>query len=178
MRLILLSVILLFSPLSVSTAPAAEEKFYQVDVLVFARDDSAADNEQFPPPRELPFAETIEPGESPESRLAGAAAELSRSGRMRVLAQRSWIQGTEEKKTAKPARIRTDVLDGTVQFYVSRFLHVEVNMQLRDRALPDTAYRIEERRRIKSQEINYFDHPRFGVLLQVTPIKSQAEIRR
>lgn len=179
MRLILLSAILLLSAFVAQAAPqATEEKFYQIDILVFARDRAVTTDEQFPQPRDTNTSETIEPVELPQSKLAGAAAELAKDGGVRVLAHRTWTQGSEEKKTAKPARIHTDVLDGTVQFYVSRFLHADVNLQLRDAAMPEQAYRIVERRRVKSQEIHYFDHPHFGVLLLVTPIKTQPELKR
>jgi hypothetical protein len=38
-------------------------------------------------------------------------------------------------------------------------------------ALPQV-YRISERRRVRNLEINYFDHPKFGALVQVTPIQT------
>ncbi len=31
-------------------------------------------------------------------------------------------------------------------------------------------YRMKQKRRIRTEEIHYFDHPRFGVIIQVTPI--------
>lgn len=33
------------------------------------------------------------------------------------------------------------------------------------------AYRIDESRRIRSNEIHYFDHPKFGVLVKVSPVE-------
>jgi hypothetical protein len=33
-----------------------------------------------------------------------------------------------------------------------------------------THYRMKQKRRIRTEEIHYFDHPRFGVIIQVTPI--------
>lgn len=186
MRPILPSVIL-FIVLSllaglVQAAPPGtpEEKLYQIDVLVFARDEPAASDEAFRAPRQVEPGKTIEPIESPDSKLAPAAAELAKGGNLRVLAHKSWTQGAEEKKDATPARIHTTggQLDGTVHFYVSRFLHVDVDLQLLDPLAPGIAYHLTERRRIKSQETHYFDHPRFGLLLQVTPIKAPAGLKR
>jgi len=104
-------------------------------------------------------------------------------------------------------------LEGTVQFYVSRYMHFEVHLAyLTSRATPpaesgsavpgatpgaepapinlpaDTSvpsmtapdasappartpvvFQIDEERRVRSGELHYFDHPGFGVLVQVTP---------
>jgi len=64
-----------------------------------------------------------------------------------------------------------NTLDGTLKFYLSRFLHVDVNLALSADGNPsDQPYRIVDHRRIKTQEINYFDHPKFGILLKVVQI--------
>jgi len=34
------------------------------------------------------------------------------------------------------------------------------------------AYRLTEARRVKSSETYYFDHPKFGALVRVSPVKS------
>lgn len=103
-------------------------------------------------------------------------------------------------------------LEGTVQFYVSRYMHFEVHLAyLTSRpAQPDSpngapgdtaaadgqamglpanisatgmtapnvsaqpartpvVFQIDEERRVRSGELHYFDHPGFGVLVQVTP---------
>jgi hypothetical protein len=38
-----------------------------------------------------------------------------------------------------------------------------------------SAYRLSERRRIRSGELHYFDHPRFGVIARVTPYQAPDE---
>ncbi|HKK05756.1 MAG TPA: CsiV family protein [Gammaproteobacteria bacterium] len=105
-------------------------------------------------------------------------------------------------------------LEGTVQFYVSRYMHFEVHLAyLTSRATPPPAadgapsgsepataqpapmtlpsdtsvpsttapnasaapartpvvFQLDEERRVRSGELHYFDHPGFGVLVQVTP---------
>ena len=66
-----------------------------------------------------------------------------------------------------------------MRFYLSRFLHVDVNLAFTDSKLdltadpaPGTAtmYRLSEHRRVKTQEYHYFDHPKFGALLRVTQV--------
>lgn len=95
----------------------------------------------------------------------------------------------------------TGALSGTVRFYVSRFLHVSVHLLLNSTApatpavAPDAApnvsvapataptasapaappvYVIDEERRVRTQDLNYFDHPKFGVIVRVTYLKNGA----
>jgi hypothetical protein len=114
-----------------------------------------------------------------ESVLAGAAATLQRSGTYRVLAHRRWRQTAEEKSAAKPVRLSSPdaQLDGTLRFYVSRFLHVDVDLVLQQQtavvdqsAVLGVNYRLTEHRRIKTMDINYFDHPKLGALVRITPV--------
>lgn len=78
-------------------------------------------------------------------------------------------------------------IDGTVTFSKGRFLHINVDLVYRvpinnagpfsrliefaDRSIAPTpwrSYRITERRQIRTNEVMYFDHPKFGALVKVT----------
>lgn len=71
------------------------------------------------------------------------------------------------------------LLDGYVSFYLSEYYTLDLDIRftpevsfldMEDPANPEyTSYRIREKRRMKSDELNYYDHPRFGVLLLVNP---------
>lgn len=131
------------------------------------------------------------------SSLGRAVAALGGSNRYRMLAHKRWVQTAEARSTSQVMRITSEggELDGTFVFYLSRFLHVDVQMLLKDDASGSLnvaalekkagatgnpaatdagaavplAYRIDESRRIRSGEIHYFDHPKLGVLVQITP---------
>jgi hypothetical protein len=109
-----------------------------------------------------------------EGTLANAATLLQREGAHRVLLHQRWRQAAEEKSASKPVRLRSadGQLDGSLRFYLSRFLHVDVDVAMQDRAatVGENNYRLTEHRRIKTQELNYFDHPKLGVLLRVTAV--------
>lgn len=55
---------------------------------------------------------------------------------------------------------------GTVAIKVARLLHVEVDLVYDHDGQP---VRLQETRRVKLRETHYFDHPLFGVLVQVAP---------
>jgi hypothetical protein len=73
---------------------------------------------------------------------------------------------------------------GTVRVYLSRFLHVNLDLTLQDGApgaLPASdaelnelslapRYRLVTQRQVRSGELHYFDHPAFGVLVKITPV--------
>jgi hypothetical protein len=127
------------------------------------------------------IAEAVTAGEKPpiDSALAAAVAKLVNSGQYRVLAHLRWTQTAEAKSVSKPVKIKSDnaELNGAVRFYLSRFLHVDVNLTLKQEGgglfnsaeKEGTVFRLSEHRRIKTMDISYFDHPKFGALVRVTP---------
>ena len=124
----------------------------------------------------------------------------------RPLMHAGWIQPTLEKEFTKPLKLRRIGnpplrLDGTISLYLSRFLHLVVDLSLehkrpqrmtasqqrlqvyRDSRMrlsssfdaefiaPSVFYRIEEDRIVRNNELRYFDHPKFGVIAKVTRIE-------
>ena len=122
------------------------------------------------------------------SRLSKVADSIKEDKNYRILAHKRWFQYAEPKSNAKFIRINgaentEPVLDGTLLFYSTRYLHVVTDLSLKEKLVPETAeegseettpvpvMRINERRRIRVRQINYFDHPRFGLLVYVEPAK-------
>jgi hypothetical protein len=83
-------------------------------------------------------------------------------------------------------------LDGTLTLYLGRYLHLVVDLQLRQpepepqsssgfngfNAMPEeptlpTFFRIQEDRIMKNGELRYFDHPKFGMLARVTRVEEE-----
>jgi hypothetical protein len=77
---------------------------------------------------------------------------------------------------------------GTIRLYLSRFLHVKVDLSYRDPAASPAApafgnelaelpiaprYYLVADRPTRSGELHYFDHPAFGVLIKVTPVRPE-----
>lgn len=170
-------------------APAPEkekESSYSIEVLVFENnlpeligEELFARESKAPAIRDLDKAATAD-NLPADSLLGVAAGQLARVGQYRLLVQAHWQQTLDPsgKATVKPVRINTGDdgrLDGTVHFYMSRFLHLDVNLLLRELAGGGTplTYRISEQRRVKSQETHYFDHPRFGVLVRIMPVEKE-----
>ncbi len=62
-------------------------------------------------------------------------------------------------------------VEGTVQISAGRLLYVATDFV---NYFGESAVRITEQRKVKLKEIHYFDHPLFGVIVQVTPYRIAA----
>lgn len=190
--LLFLTSLLFFAPATFA-APATTDKDsgrYDIEVLVFENrlPDLIGDELLGKDPatlrrRTLDNAIAAEPSTA-ESYLRPVVADaLQRDGHYRLLGYAHWQQefAPETKTPVRPVQIaaidpaHAGEFDGAVRFTMTRFLHLDVNVLFREPAAGDAApmvYQINEQRRIKSQETNYFDHPRFGVLVRVMPLES------
>jgi len=117
---------------------------------------------------------------------------LSRSQGYRPLAYLAWRQTLVERNQALPLQLpaadnrNAAYVDGTVRVAVERYLHLYLDLQLHlpaaavseqidapDAEMPEI--RLTEQRRMRSNEIHYFDNPRFGVIALITPYEPPPE---
>jgi peptidoglycan-binding protein CsiV len=94
-----------------------------------------------------------------------------------------WTQPTypDEEIEARPLSsfaTPPDGLEGELRMYLSRYLHLAINLQL-DESFADepvsypVRYRIDEDRIFRNGELRYFDHPKFGVLAKITRVEEE-----
>ncbi len=196
MRATLLLVLALFLPTwPASAAPAVSEKeaTYEIEVLVFEnRLPDLIGNESLARDGDALQIRGLENAAVPEA--AGGqpylqsvvAPLLENDGSHRVLARAHWQQTVDSgpKPSSKPVRIASatsDELEGAIRFSMSRYLHLDVNLLFRPNSPNDPApgvFRISEQRRVKSQETQYFDHPRFGALVRVMPVEKPGKDKK
>jgi hypothetical protein len=73
-----------------------------------------------------------------------------------------------------------DRIEGSVTLVRERYLHLDVDLllmtggntspaQYSDGPGSKPVFRLREKRRMRSRELHYFDHPRFGMIAMVTP---------
>lgn len=172
---------------------AAMPPVYDVELIVFTNESSSDSGEKW----NMPDADAIRPsGFFPEDHFTELAASyytlnnisraLERSGRHAVLFHRAWRQLAYDKARAVAypihsiAENRRDSIEGIIKLVRERFLHLDVNLQLMsatngtevmfsDAPNSRPAFELIETRRINSNVLHYFDHPRFGLIARVTP---------
>lgn len=184
---------LLMSLLWNHSIEAAAPPIYDVELIIFSNNSSSDGGERWIRPN----SDTIRPsGFFPENHFTELAAAhytlnsisqaLESSGRHKVLFHRAWRQLAYSKSRAVAypvhsiAENRRDSIEGIIKLVRGRFLHLDVNLQLMTTASgtevmfsdnPNSrpAFELIETRRIKSNVLHYFDHPRLGVIARVTP---------
>lgn len=191
MKGLFLSIFLMLATVATPQAAPAATNSYEIEVVVFENRLSGLEaGELWAREPEKPASTgndmPVSAGGNPpaNSSLSATAAALEKSGQHHVLAHLRWRQTAEAKSVSKPVNISNAAggLDGSLRFYLSRFLIVEMNLNLREMqgggALSGTmenntvVYRLNEPRRIKVSETHYFDHPKFGALVRVSPARA------
>ncbi|NGP52801.1 CsiV family protein [Thioalkalivibrio sp. XN8] len=178
----------------VAGAVAREDTHYQVELLVFLQPEgiSAELPPPAPPPEPLPqdLPTVPETEAEPAGPAAGlpagfmsprapltltAAAEALRRRGYQPLWHQAWIQPPGDREgvvlpllAALGQGRATPGLDGTVSLTRGRFLHLGLDLQWQPG--PSLEAEMTQRRRIRSGEEHYFDHPRLGVLALVQPV--------
>ncbi len=124
-------------------------------------------------------------------RLNDVLSILQENPGYRVLSYAAWIQEAVEKSAAPVVpvvpRLSADSpsgeFSGAAKFYKGTFLQIELNLKLqpvitsvtqsgdladlyRQRLLPEE-HVLVERRRVRLNEVHYFDHPRLGAIVTV-----------
>ncbi len=132
-------------------------------------------------------------------------SHLRRLDAYRPILRTAWVQPTLEKNETMPINLRRLGnpplrLDGTITLYLSRFLHLVVDLSLeeksplrvpvddnrvrqfgdrsslrfdREAVTPIVTYRIEEDRIVRNGELRYYDHPRFGVIAKIWRVEEE-----
>ncbi|HYQ70490.1 MAG TPA: CsiV family protein [Gammaproteobacteria bacterium] len=111
---------------------------------------------------------------------------LRNSSGYTVLLHRAWRQVGYDAAHAIAYPIHAAVgngresLDGSVTLVRERYLHLDVDLMLTTAGSGSPGqyvegqdsrpvYRLHEKRRMRSREVHYLDHPRFGIIAVVTP---------
>ncbi|HEY8555698.1 MAG TPA: CsiV family protein [Burkholderiales bacterium] len=152
---------------------------YEIEVLVFETRlpdlEGAELWTQAQPANES--AQTASPREmAPTEEFSSIAEALRADGRYRVMLHKRWVQPAEPRSSGSAVALTSwdRELDGALRFYMSRFLHVELKLLFQPRSTAiggevAPTYVLEEQRRVRSNDLHYFDHPKFGALVRIRP---------
>ena len=144
-----------------------------------------------------------------EYQLSDAIRQFELLDAYETILHTGWTQPTYPQEETPPIELQLfgelpDGLNGTLTLYLSRYLHLVVDLALdapvevvelpdensffsfddarrqysRDFDAPPpqpVRYRIQENRIVKNGELRYFDHPRFGVLARIARVEEPEE---
>jgi peptidoglycan-binding protein CsiV len=182
-------------------APAALREVPSFDESTFAPRDAPQTSvfeplaEVDPLAAERAEAQRVRPLRPDELKLGVEYRKLRAISAYEPLVHAGWVQPGLPETDAVPIDLGTlGVLNprGTVRVHLSRFLHITLDLtyQAKGSAPATTAtrpvgdgldeivlapqYRLRATRSARSNELHYFDHPAFGVLVRVTPVPAEA----
>lgn len=159
----------LFLCLFTMAVSGACAKDYVVEALVFKNIDpsQAMESHNYTTPRQFDSeAQTwlLEP-----SLLLTEAAALDDSERYQLMHHYAWGQESLPVSLAAAFNIIETDLQGSIKVYAKQLLFINLDLEF-------NGYRLNEKRRIKLNEKHFFDHPKYGVLIQVSRLeKTEAE---
>ncbi len=173
-------ILLVFCPIHSALA----DKLYQIEIMVFEQANKQALGEEWWP--ENPGSPNLNQASQPN---LVTPKQLKKPGNVKVLLHTAWQQPIGEKSASSYIRISNqNEVDGTINS--SRFLHADVdllltkNMKITRQKIGmlgvsansaasgeerPVTFRLKQSQKIKLNEIRYFDHPGFGVILLVSP---------
>lgn len=183
---------LLLAALPCRTLLASVPPIYDVEVIVFLNNNPHDNGETWPrPARHAMLNNAFPEGEFTELdksfyTLNNISYALDHSRDYSVLFHRAWRQLAYDRNEAVAYPVHSIIengensIEGTVKLMRERYLHLDLDLFLMssngnpevhysDDAHNVPLFELREKRRIKSTEVFYFDHPRFGVIARVTP---------
>ena len=146
--------------------PVVQAKDYKVEVLLFENLEahSAFESQHYREPgvRETD-AETwfIEP-----SMLLDEATAIETSANYKMLRYFSWGQESLPLSESAAFNVLEQQINGWIKIYANELLFANLDLDF-------NGYRMDQKRRLKLDEKHYFDHPKFGVLLQVSRLEKE-----
>jgi hypothetical protein len=186
-RLFIVALLVAASPAVVAAAPT-----YDVEIIIFRHNVMSDAGERWTTPATSDLRPTRVFSQDEFTELArdlyqldGIHGGLRNSSGYSVLLHRAWRQVGYDAAHAIAYPIHSlaengrDSIDGSVTLIRERYLHLDVDLVLTraNGAAPANtggadsrpAFRLNEKRRMRSREVHYFDHPRFGMIAVVTP---------
>lgn len=168
--------------LSLATFSARAENRYQIEVIVFEHLYLDEGNEIWPERDERPqWSDALQifsgvddsrftPLSSARYRMGGIYRALRSSQGYQPIMHIAWQQVGLPASRARPVYVASDngQVEGAIRLRQSRFLHIDMDLVY---PLGDGAgkyARIDQSRRLKLNELHYFDNPLFGAIVQVT----------
>jgi len=143
-------------------------KEYMIEVLVFENSNPsiATESSQYTEPREARSGSNTWPLEP--SMLLDQASRIKNSSNYRLVHHFSWGQKALPFEKSANFSIAEQNMRGFIKVYAEQLLFTNIDLDF-------SGYRMNEKRRLKLNERHFFDHPKFGILMQVSRLEKKPE---
>lgn len=176
---------------------ASAQQWYHVELVVFER-FSGANAERWPTMGQIRNG-SVSPQMSNNyiqpaaiDSLAGVAQRLKNSSNYRVHFHKAWQQPMLSKASAKGVQVSSanNLVEGQIKLYRVSYLHADIDLWFKENGAQVSSWstaspegvelggprnpHLAQIRRVKKNELIYFDHPRIAAILQITPVAAPA----
>ena len=187
------------TPARANGSPASgAQPSYDIEIVIFRAKTALGQPEKWD--AETSTAATVAGGEassgsgvgklltvlpSSDYRLTAIASRLGRSGPYLPVAHAAWVQtasawGTHAGFPLESLGVNVPGLTGVISLERGQYLHLgmTLNYTMQDPppgldAPPGTTFVMNETRRVRFYQRNYYDHPAFGVIALITPARGR-----
>lgn len=165
---------------------------YQIEIIIFSHiTDEGLRSEYWttPPPLKVsPDAVKLSSDQIlPERdwRLQSVHRQLAHN-QYPVLLHLAWVESANNLKHGQVVELSSDEMEGIAAIRLEHYFQVRFNCRfflpwetIADKNLPNlthennsdtVSFKINESFRMRSNELNYVDHPLYGILIQITPL--------
>jgi len=142
---------------------------YKIEIIVFSQHgDTNEVFDQYQSKIQWPgLLQDLSAYSSAGKSLTGIWSRLQASPRYRPIWHAAWVQSVGANRMGTAVRIQAGGnIDGFFRIQRGNLLHMIADVEYRP---DDVIYRIKEKRRFKLNEIHYLDHPKFGLIIRVSP---------
>lgn len=141
-------------------------KDYMIEVLVFENSSPsiATESSNYTEPRQARSGSNtwaLEP-----SMLLDQANRINGSSNYRLIHHFSWGQKALPFEKSANFSVAEQNMRGFIKVYAEQLLFANIDLDV-------SGYRMNEKRRLKLNERHFFDHPKFGILMQVSRLEKE-----
>ena len=182
----------LLTYLFASTIQAAPERKYDVQVLIFSRiTPKALQSQQWPVVSDVNSTTTVDEPQHPAFDLAREKKALQKNPEYTILLDSHWQESWNGENATITIPLSSSnnqsKLHGSMNITLGHYFDVDTKLLLSEPTpllqkltpsgffnhwnQPYFNFQLSENRRMRSNELNYLEHPLLGVLIKIIPIK-------
>ncbi|WP_428355069.1 CsiV family protein [Methyloprofundus sp.] len=153
----------------------ANQRWFQVELMVFQQ--QAPNTETFAQSQSLirPVSRYAQASTGAKT-LQGTYNRLKRAGAYQPFYYQSWKIPVASGSISLPIEVTEPAVDltGWIKIQRGNLLHVIADLEFSPPESAGVIYRLNEKRRVLLNEVHYLDHPKFGVVVKVSPVEMES----
>jgi len=143
---------------SLTTTQAFAKGNYHVEVVIFKHSGSQPSDQSAPISRIPSYANTWK---MKNRYLSTSAKKIANSPDYQLISHQSWGQKSASYGSSAAKTLTQKGLNGFIKIYAKQLLLTEITLNYQ-------GHLIKEKRRLKLNDVHYFDNAGFGVLMRVS----------